>query len=99
MKSFLKHVYRRDFDEDSKRLVDEIFLEIQSPFHINVKDDVLAIAPGAFYLGFQRAIEVPFINFFPFDKLVVVDLLLEFIGGGENNNLFRFVPSFRACRG
>ena len=58
-------------------------LDVDATFHVDVEDDVLACAALSLHLFLQRAIEAVFIYLLILQKLVVLYLRAELLGGKE----------------
>src|SRR5690606_14171245 len=83
-----------------KRVFAEILFEIEASFDVDVEDYILTFVPDPINFGFQRSVEVPFVDFLPFDEFVVINLLLKLLGCKKVIILpILFGPSaFVACR-
>ena len=66
-------------DEDGQGLVTIELLDVETAEHINIEDDGVALFPDAFHLTLQGAVELVGIHLLPFQKGVVVAMLVELL--------------------
>jgi hypothetical protein len=75
-----KHLDRRYFNKNSEGFFTKIFFQVQPAFHIYIEDHIFSFAPDALNFRFQRTIKISFIDLFPFNEFIAVDLFLELLG-------------------